>query len=70
MNHLLLDLTETPMSVLQNWRHIIAEIDSEFNRATIADYRVALLSLFNATMDIVETNMAPEDLVGFKDDRL
>jgi hypothetical protein len=70
MNHLLLDLTETPMSILQNWRQIIAEIESEFNRATITDYRVALLSLFTVTMDIAETHMAPEALGRFKEDRL
>ena len=70
MNHLLLNLTETPTSVLQNWRQIIAEIESEFNRATITDYRVALLSLFTVIMDIAETHMAPDDLGRFKEDRL
>lgn len=63
----LLNATGAP---LVNWREIIDEINHEFGRAKTEDHRVALLATFKATMDIAETNVAPEHLETFKDARL
>ena len=66
---LLFQLLNAPGAPLTNWREIIEEINNEFGRAKTEDSRAALLATFKATMDIVESQVAPEQLSGFQDAR-
>ena len=65
----LLELTERVSSAMMNWREIIDEINSEWQRASTTEQRVSLLAMFKAAMDIAETTIAPQDLEKFKEAR-
>jgi hypothetical protein len=65
----LLELTERVSSAMTNWREIIEEINSEWERASTTEQRVSLLAMFKAIMDIAETTIAPEDLEKFREAR-
>ena len=66
----LLALSERVSSAMTNWREIIDEINSEWQRASTTEQRVSLLAMFKATMDIAETTIAPEDLEKFREARV
>jgi len=55
---------------LVNVQEILKEIARELGRAATTDDRVALLTLFKSTMDVVESTVAPEDLRTFQDARI
>jgi hypothetical protein len=67
MSERLQRLTEHPAHALANWREIVQEIDSEWNSAKTTEYRVALLHMFKATMDIAEATIVPDDLQTFRE---
>jgi len=62
-------LMDAPRAPLVNWRDIIQKIDNEFPGAETEEKRVALLAVFKATMDIAESQIAPEDVERFKEAR-
>src|SRR5215469_4615847 len=62
----LLDALGAPAA---NWREAAEEVNVEWEKATTPDHRVALLAVFQATMDIAETVIAPGSLDTFKDAR-
>ena len=66
---LLFQLLNAPGAPLTNCQEIIKEINNEFGQAKTEDSRTALLATFKATMDIVESTVAPEELSIFQDAR-
>lgn len=62
-------LMNAPGAPFINWQGIIKEINNEFPAAETEDKRVALLAAFKATMDVAESNIAPEDVERFRDAR-
>jgi hypothetical protein len=62
-------LLDTAGAPAVNWRKIAEEINVEWEKAATTDQRVALLTVFKATMDIAETVVAPGSLEAFRDAR-
>ena len=62
-------LLDAPGAPAANWREIAEEVNAEWEKAITPDQRVALLAVFQATMDIAETVIAPGSLDAFKDAR-
>jgi hypothetical protein len=62
-------LVNAPGAPLSNWRQIIDQINRDFDEAGTVDRRSALLATFKATMDIVESTLAPEHLESFREAR-
>lgn len=62
-------LLDAPGAPAVNWREIAEEINVEWETAATTDQRVALLTVFKATMDIAETIIAPSSLEAFRDAR-
>ncbi|MGZ8195041.1 MAG: hypothetical protein ACXWTH_05390 [Methylosarcina sp.] len=62
-------LLDAPDAAFGNWRDIIQEINKEFPNAETEEKRIALLAVFKATMDIAESQIAPEDVELFKEER-
>ena len=62
-------LLDAPGAPAVNWREIAEEINVEWEKAATTDQRVALLTVFKATMDIAETVIAPSSLDAFRDAR-
>jgi hypothetical protein len=62
-------LLDSPGAPTMNWLEIAEEINVEWEKAATTDQRVALLTVFKATMNIVETVIAPSSLEAFRDAR-
>ena len=62
-------LLDAPGAPAVNWREIAGEIGVEWGKAATTDQRVALLTVFKATMDIAETVIASGSLDAFRDAR-
>lgn len=68
-NELIDWVPETPTEAAAQWRNIRARIHDEFDRATSADQRVALLALNQSMMNLAEKAIDPDQLENFREIR-
>lgn len=65
----LLELTSSPGSVILHIEEILAQIAKEYSETTDPVKRNSLLNLHQASLNIVQARVAPEDLESFLENR-